>query len=202
MKYATGEETKKKIIDSAYQLLADKGYDAMSIDEIMKGAGKTKGSFYVHFKNKEDLLYEVIQNRLDRNFDHIVEETLKKLSDETCNVQLVLKGLMRLVHAGTGGVDRELWTAAYYQMVVLSRKNQIVREWMLKQYHAWVDFMSKIILRGQELGQIRTDIDVRVMVNMLISLLEGYELRSMVDPEIDVYEQLKLTELLCVNDDL
>ncbi|MGM7721627.1 TetR/AcrR family transcriptional regulator [Metabacillus sp. Hm71] len=202
MKYTTGEETKKKIIDSAFQLLADKGYDAMSIDEIMKGAGKTKGSFYVHFKNKEDLLYEVIQNRLDRNFDHIVEETLKELSDETCNVQLVLKRLMHLVHVGTGGVDRELWTAAYYQMVVLSRKNQFVREWMLKQYHAWVDFMSKIIRRGQELGQIRTDIDVRVMVNMLISLLEGYELRSRVDSEIDVYEQLKLTELFCINDNL
>ncbi|MFE5318252.1 TetR/AcrR family transcriptional regulator [Paenibacillus sp. NPDC056579] len=199
MKYSTGEETKKKVIDSAFQLLADKGYDAMSIDDIMKGTGKTKGSFYVHFKNKEDLLYEVIQNRLDRDFDHIVEETLKELSDETCNVQLILKRLMHLVHVGTGGVDRELWTAAYYQMVVLSRKNQIVREWMIKQYRAWVDFMSKIIIRGQELGQIRTDIDVLVMVNMLISLLEGYELRSMVDPEIDVYEQLKLTEMFCIN---
>ncbi|MDP1420159.1 TetR family transcriptional regulator [Peribacillus simplex] len=43
MKYTTGEETKKKMIDSAFQLLADKGYDARSIDEIMKGAGKTKG---------------------------------------------------------------------------------------------------------------------------------------------------------------
>ncbi|WP_440604125.1 TetR/AcrR family transcriptional regulator [Bacillus sp. GB_SG_008] len=202
MKYITGEETKKKIIDSAFQLLADKGYDAMSIDDIMKGAGKTKGSFYVHFKNKENLLYEVIQNRLDRDFDHVVEETLKELSDETCNVQLVLKRLMNLVHTGTGGVDRELWTAAYYQMVVLSRKNQIVREWMINQYHAWVDFMSKIICRGQELGQVRTDIDVRVMVNMLISLFEGYELRSMVDPEIDVYEQLKLIELFCMNDSL
>ncbi|WP_053437406.1 TetR/AcrR family transcriptional regulator [Sporosarcina globispora] len=202
MKYTTGEATKKKVIDSAFRLLAYKGYDAMSIDDIMKGAGKTKGSFYVHFKNKEDLLYEVIQNRLDRDFDHIVEETLKELSGETCNVQLVLKRLMHLVHVGTGGVDRELWTAAYYQIVVLSRKNQIIREWMLNQYHAWVDFMSKIIRRGQELGQIRTDINVRVMVNMLISLLEGYELRSMVDPEIDVYEQLKLTELFCMDDHL
>jgi hypothetical protein len=109
---------------------------------------------------------------------------------------------MHLVYVGTGGVDRELWTAVYYQMAVLSRKNQIVREWMLEQYHAWVDFMSKITLRGQELGQIRTDIDVPVMVNMLISLLEGYELRLIVDPEIDVYEQLELTELFCMNDNL
>ncbi|MCJ8014732.1 TetR/AcrR family transcriptional regulator [Paenibacillus sp. KQZ6P-2] len=199
MKYKTGEETKMKIIDSAFQLLAEKGYDAMSIDDIMKGAGKTKGSFYVHFKNKEDLLYEVIQMRLDRDLDHIVEETFKELSNETCNVQLILKQLMHQVHLGSGGVDRELWTAAHYQMVVLSRKNQIVREWMSKQYHAWSDFITKIITRGQDLGQIRTDIDILVMVNMLISLLEGYELRSIVDPDIDVYEQLKLTELFCTN---
>lgn len=199
MKYTTGKETKKKIIDSAFQLLANKGYDAMSIDDVMKGTGRTKGSFYVHFKSKEDLLYEIMRTRLDRDFGYIVEETLKELSEETCNIPLILKRLMHLVHLGTGGTDRQLWTNAYYQIVVLSRKNQIVREWMIKQYHAWVDFMSEIIRRGQELGQIRTDIDVRVMVNMLINLFEGYELRSMVDPEIDVYEQLKLMELFCLN---
>ena len=188
-----------KIIDSAFQLLADKGYDAMSIEDIMKGAGKTKGSFYVHFKTKEELLYEVIESRLDRDFGHIVEEIFKELSVDTCNVQIVLKRLMHLVHTGTGGADRELWTATYYQMVVLSKKIPFVREWMLKQYHAWVDFMSKILTRGQDLGQIRTDIDVRVMVNMLISLLEGYELRSMVDLDVEVYEQIKLIELFSTN---
>ncbi|PEY32588.1 hypothetical protein CN354_20925 [Bacillus cereus] len=199
MKYTTGEETKKKIIDSGFQLLADKGYDAMSIDDIMKGTGRTKGSFYVHFKSKEDLLHEVIRTRLDREFNHIVEETLKELSDKTCNVQLVLKQLMHRVHMGTGGVERPLWSSAYYQIIVLSQKNQIIQDWLRKQYHAWVNFMSQIIRKGQELGQIRTDIDVRVMVNMFISLLEGYELRSMIDPEIDVYEQLKLVKLLSSN---
>ncbi|WP_243526661.1 TetR/AcrR family transcriptional regulator [Bacillus pseudomycoides] len=199
MKYTTGEETKKKIIDSGFQLLADKGYDAMSIDDIMKGTGRTKGSFYVHFKSKEDLLHEVIRTRLDREFNHIVEETLKELSDETCNVQLVLKQLMHRMHMGTGGVERPLWSSAYYQIIVLSQKNQIIQDWLRKQYHAWVNFMSQIIRKGQELGQIRTDIDVRVIVNMFISLLEGYELRSMIDLEIDVYEQLKLVELLSSN---
>ncbi|WJE55681.1 TetR/AcrR family transcriptional regulator (plasmid) [Bacillus cereus] len=199
MKYTTGEETKKKIIDSGFQLLADKGYDAMSIDDIMKGTGRTKGSFYVHFKSKEDLLHEVIRTRLDREFNHIVEETLKELSNKICNVQLVLKQLMHRVHMGTGGVERPLWSSAYYQIIVLSQKNQIIQDWLRKQYHAWVNFMSQIIRKGQELGQIRTDIDVRVMVNMFISLLEGYELRSMIDPEIDVYEQLKLVELLSSN---
>lgn len=199
MKYTTGEETKKKIIDSAFQLLADKGYEAMSIDDVMKGTGKTKGSFYVHFKSKEDLLYEVMRTRLNREFDHIVKETFKELSDETCNVQWILNRLMHRVHTGKGGADQSLWIFVYHKILVLSRKNQIIREWLMEQYRAWIDFMSEILRRGQELGQVRTDIEVSVMVNMLISLLEGYELRSTVDPEIDVYEQLKLTELLCLN---
>lgn len=199
MKYATGEETKRKIIDAGFQLLADKGFDAMSIDEIMKMTGKTKGSFYVHFKTKEELLYEVVRTRLNREFDQIVEDTLKELSDEACNVQSVLKRLMHKVNVGTGGADRATWASAYYQTLVLSQKHQTIREWLAGQYHAWVDFMLEIIRRGQELGQIRKDIDARIMVNMLISLLEGYELRFMVDKEIDVYEQVKLVELLCTN---
>ncbi|WP_243526686.1 TetR/AcrR family transcriptional regulator [Bacillus pseudomycoides] len=198
MKYTTGEETKKKIINSAFQLLTNNGYDAISIDDIMKRTGRTKGSFYVHFKSKEDLLHEIIQTRLDREYIHIVEETCKKLSSETCNVPLVLKHLMHQVHMGTGGAERSLWSSVYYQIIVLSRKNQFIQDWLMKQYHEWVDFLSQIIRRGQELGQIRTDIDVSIMANMLISLLEGYELRSMIDSKINVYEQLKLIDLLCL----
>lgn len=199
MKYTTGEETKRKIVDAGFQLLADKGFDAMSIDDMMKMAGKTKGSFYVHFKNKEELLYEVVRTRLNRDYDHIVEDTLKELADEACNVQSVLKQLMHKVNIGTGGADRATWASAYYQTLVLSQKHPTIREWLTGQYHAWVDFMLKIIRRGQELGQIRTDIDARIMVNMLVSLLEGYELRLMVDKDIDVYEQVKLVEMLCIN---
>lgn len=54
-KQRRGEITQKKILDTALKLFAQKGYDRVSVDEICKKSGTSKGSFYQHFSAKSDL---------------------------------------------------------------------------------------------------------------------------------------------------
>lgn len=56
-------ETRNKIIEAAKVLIAKKGFDATSIDDIVKEAGVSTGSFYTYFKKKEDVVEEL--NRTD-----------------------------------------------------------------------------------------------------------------------------------------
>lgn len=49
-------ETKKKIFNAAKNILQEKGYEALSIKNICEEAGVSNGSFYHHFKTKDDLL--------------------------------------------------------------------------------------------------------------------------------------------------
>ena len=51
-KYKSGEWTKQQIIDATFRLIADKGYDDMSIEDIMNEVGKTKGHFIPIFRAK------------------------------------------------------------------------------------------------------------------------------------------------------
>jgi TetR/AcrR family transcriptional repressor of nem operon len=62
MPYPTGHRTavKRKIVDSARQLFNRRGFDNVSIGEIMAGAGLTHGGFYTYFKSKSDLYSEVL----------------------------------------------------------------------------------------------------------------------------------------------
>ncbi len=53
-------EVKTKIIDSARRLFNRRGFEDVSIAEIMKGAGLTHGGFYKYFKSKSDLYAEVM----------------------------------------------------------------------------------------------------------------------------------------------
>ena len=57
MPYPTGHraEVKKRIIASARGLFNRRGFDQVSLDEIMLGAGLTHGGFYSYFKSKSDL---------------------------------------------------------------------------------------------------------------------------------------------------
>jgi TetR/AcrR family transcriptional repressor of nem operon len=51
----TRHESKTRILDAALHVIRAKGYTATRIEDICEAAGLTKGSFFHHFKSKEDL---------------------------------------------------------------------------------------------------------------------------------------------------
>lgn len=62
MAYPAGhrEATRKRIIDSARKLFNLRGFDSVSVKQIMAGAGMTHGAFYEYFKDKSALYSEVL----------------------------------------------------------------------------------------------------------------------------------------------
>src|SRR5215831_14610817 len=63
--YATGIETKRRIIATAADLFHKQGVHLTSPDEIIEASGTGKGQFYHYFKNKEGLVHEVLQTYLE-----------------------------------------------------------------------------------------------------------------------------------------
>jgi len=57
-------DTKEYIIDKAYKLFLEKSYESVSISDISKAIGFTKGALYHHFRNKEELFQAVIDKYL------------------------------------------------------------------------------------------------------------------------------------------
>jgi TetR/AcrR family transcriptional repressor of nem operon len=54
--------TRTKIIESARVLFNRRGFEQVSIDEIMKEAGLTRGGFYNHFASKDELYAEAVKS--------------------------------------------------------------------------------------------------------------------------------------------
>lgn len=65
-------QSRQKIVESAAHLFAQKGFDAISIDDVMCHAGLTRGAFYSHFSSKTQLYSQAIlvgANMARRMFD-------------------------------------------------------------------------------------------------------------------------------------
>jgi TetR/AcrR family transcriptional regulator, transcriptional repressor for nem operon len=62
MPYPAGHrvEVKRRIVESARRLFNRHGFDNISVDQIMSGAGLTRGGFYSYFESKSDLYAEVL----------------------------------------------------------------------------------------------------------------------------------------------
>jgi AcrR family transcriptional regulator len=80
-------DTREYIIDQAYTLFLSRSYEAVSINDISKAIGFTKGALYHHFTNKEELFKAVIDKYLpfedflvplnDLTLEQYVEESIK-----------------------------------------------------------------------------------------------------------------------------
>jgi TetR/AcrR family transcriptional repressor of nem operon len=57
-------ENRRRILDVASRLFRDKGFDAVSVAEVMKAAGLTHGGFYGHFNSKDDLVAQTLIHAL------------------------------------------------------------------------------------------------------------------------------------------
>lgn len=55
MRARSHHESKTKLLNAALSVIRAKGYAATTVDDICHGAGVTKGSFFHHFKSKDDL---------------------------------------------------------------------------------------------------------------------------------------------------
>lgn len=54
--------SKTKLLDAALQVIRTKGYSATTVDDVCAAAGVTKGSFFHHFKGKEELAIVATQH--------------------------------------------------------------------------------------------------------------------------------------------
>jgi TetR/AcrR family transcriptional repressor of nem operon len=57
-------ENRHRILDVASELFREKGFDSVSLSEVMKAAGLTHGAFYGHFSSKDDLIAATIAHAL------------------------------------------------------------------------------------------------------------------------------------------
>ena len=75
------EITRLTILEHAFELIYTQGYQTTSIDDILAGTKVTKGAFYYHFKNKDEMGIAIIQELIKPNFEHYFIKPLVQEKD-------------------------------------------------------------------------------------------------------------------------
>lgn len=68
--------TRRALLDAARALFAEKGYAEVTVEEVVRGAGVTRGALYHHFQDKRVLLKAVVEEMEDE-IDTLVESAAK-----------------------------------------------------------------------------------------------------------------------------
>lgn len=76
--------TKTKVFETAIELIKERGYDSVTISQICEKAGVAKGTFYVHYKSKEDIIKESYYSDMSQ----FVLEQYQKLISKDKNISI------------------------------------------------------------------------------------------------------------------
>lgn len=168
------EKTRQKLLDSALQVFARNGYERATVDEIVREAGFSKGAFYVHFETKEDLFWEMLQERIDAQ-----QEMFRQTLDPS---QSVAENERRILEQAFNMSTHPLGPAVILEFTAHGMRNEKVREQLSKMYERWHSFVAETLSAGQELGVVRKDLDISLLASVLMALFEGSMIQSHLAP--------------------
>lgn len=169
MKTVKALETKKKIYNSAYSLFKEKGFDGVSVDSIVERAGVAKGSFYVHFATKNDLIATFIAeyvNKVDLDYNTYVESF--SVDTKVSVILIALAG--KTADVITNEIGFNNMKTVYELLITKTQNAQALLSYNRELYKTIVNIVSLGIQRGE----LRTDLPVETIAKHFLFALRGF----------------------------
>jgi len=151
-KKLTPQERKSQIIQTSLQLFAVKGYENTTVNNIIEGAGISKGGFYHHYNSKEALLEDIVQ-MLIGDVAAIFEEVVAR--DDLSALEKTNEYIRRV---NTYKGDKMVEVAAFLSELYSGGKNVLLESKIYDFARKHVaPVMKQIILQGVEEGSFKTE---------------------------------------------
>ena len=146
-----GKMDKRTLItDAAVEVFAEKGFHQARISDIAKRAGVADGTIYLYFKNKDDLLLSVFEEKMDFMLEGL-GAALSDVDDPEEQVRLFARFHFEQVQKHR--------SAAEVLQVELRLSNKFLKEYRPEKLWAYLGVFGQIMRDGQVKGVFRENLD-------------------------------------------
>jgi AcrR family transcriptional regulator len=177
---------RRKIVESLKTLLEEKDFGAITTAEIAKNAGVTEALIYKYFKDKRDLLHQILSEYL--------EQYRAQITHDLRGIKGVFNKLRKLIwsHINVYATNR-----VFAKVLLIEVRNypDYYKSETYERVKEYSDIVLKIIEEGVQNKDIRDDISPKLMRYGILGSIEqvclsGITFGRKIDPD-------NLTEQLC-----
>lgn len=151
------------ILEAATAVIAEHGYHNAQVARIARAADVADGTIYLYFKNKQDLLTRLFQDKLGRLVGQ-ARERLSRLAAPGDRLEAFVAG-----HYAALAADPAFATVT---QVELRQPDPAVREQLMAVMRTYFDVIDEIIRDGQAAGAFKAHLDYRQVRNMVFGTLD------------------------------
>jgi TetR/AcrR family transcriptional repressor of nem operon len=178
--------TREKLIDSAIELLSNRSYNSVGVQQLCEHAEVKKGSFYHFFPSKRDLtivaLDTIWENFKSQMFLPIFESDLEPVEKIRTMMEQGYKHLVNSKSCNGCVSGCNIGNLA----VELSTQDEQIRKKIESIFDEWTRYIEILIQDAISRGQISSKINVRATAQALLAFVEGTLLicKTYNDPEV------------------
>jgi AcrR family transcriptional regulator len=163
------QQTRERLLQTAFQEIHAHGFQGMRVDEVLRQSQLQKGAFYHHFSSKTELGYAVLEEQIKPMLESIWVEPLAQMEDPTRELPAMLAKLGERIPASMHQYGCPLNNLAQ-EMAPLDSG---FRERISVIFDSWSDALTDLFGRAKEKGYIRADADCRSIARFIVAALEG-----------------------------
>ena len=177
------EQHRLEILQAAEQLFARQGYHLTTMDSVAEECGWSKGTLYLYFKNKEDLFFSILIEKMDR----FSEALLNELSAS--------QGIEGKISALIDGQFSFLTSNKHFFQLVIAEQGKVMhssdsglREQLINQQHNHVNKISEALAAGM---QDDSSIDPAILAGSIIGAVNLHQLNWLMSTDTVNIELIK-----------
>ena len=165
--------TRDTIIEKSFLLFLKKGYKAVTLTDLEKAVGMTKGTFYYHFLNKEEVLKEGV-TRYYRMLNCRRAEEISRVHSLREFIDLTIHNLMEIENYGAKRFDSDI-----PEILCLSLMVEVIslypefKQMVGNTKASWMAKLEGVILEAKRNKEIRDDVDTSILAKNLLNISIG-----------------------------
>lgn len=168
------------MIKAAYNVVGQKGYYDFTIRDIAQEAGMSTGLVHYYFKNKEDLLLNLLKE-MNKNILSMLNGSISNVKDPSEKLNIFMRQAFDLVT-----------NEKYYSYLVLDfwtqvNKNERMKRANVKLFKSYRDEVAAILKEGVEKG-VFVEMDVVYTSAVIISMIQGLIIQYVIDNNAFPYQ--------------
>ena len=153
----------EKILEAAVKVFAGKGFYNAKVAEIAREAGIADGTIYLYFKNKDDILISLFEEKINKIILRVQAE-IRKIDDPAEKLRKFITMHLKLVQE-----DRHL---AEVIQVELRQSNKFMREYKPVKFLDYMNIISSVVKEGQQHNIFRKEVSPGIVKRALFGALD------------------------------
>ncbi|HEX9191581.1 MAG TPA: TetR/AcrR family transcriptional regulator [Candidatus Deferrimicrobiaceae bacterium] len=158
-----GADKRNRILRAAIRIFSQKGFFNSKVSEIARASGVADGTIYLYFKNKDDLLISLFEEKMGE----VVAGVRQRISaggGALAKLRIFIDNHMELLERDAGLIE--------VLQVELRQSKKFLKDYTPEKFFEYLEVISDILEEGKREGLFRPDLNVSVARRAIFGALD------------------------------